>query len=170
MEIVDIVTEANEVLYQAEKAEAHAMGLLHRCVVAEVIDSRGRWLLVKQAADRQDAGQYVSPVGGHVSAGESEDDALKREAWEELGLKDFSFRMVGRDIFNREIIGRKENHLFILYEIYTDLQPTLNHESVGSDWFTNDELRLQLKSQSDKFGHSFHFLVKRFYPVLLPSS
>lgn len=88
MEIVDIVNEHDQVTGQISKQEAHQQGLLHRCVIAEVIDSQGNWKLVKQASDRQDAGQYVSPVGGHVQAGEDPDDALNREAFEEMGLTD----------------------------------------------------------------------------------
>jgi hypothetical protein len=32
----------------------------------------------KQAGDRQDAEKYVSPIGGHIKAGESEIEVLKR--------------------------------------------------------------------------------------------
>ena len=88
-EQVDIVNENNEVIGQADKSEAHQKGLLHRTVISEVINSTGEWLLVKQASDRQDPGQYVSPVGGHMRAGESEISALLREAEEELGIKNF---------------------------------------------------------------------------------
>jgi 8-oxo-dGTP pyrophosphatase MutT (NUDIX family) len=144
-ELVDVVDEDNKVLYQVMKREAHEKGLLHRCVVSEVYDSKGRWLLVKQAADRQDAGQLVSPVGGHVAAGESEDDALKREALEEIGLKDLEYKLKGRAIYNREVLGRKENHYFILYEITSDEPLTLNYESVGYETFTTDELKQALR-------------------------
>ena len=120
MEIVDIVDENNKVLYQVSKEEAHKKGLLHRTVIAEIIDSKGRWILAIPLGNRQDGGQCVSPVGGHVSSGETEEQALKRETFEEMGIKDFKFKLIGRKIFNRFVIGRQENHLFILFEIYTD--------------------------------------------------
>lgn len=82
-ELVDIVDDACAVLYSVTKTEAHQKGLLHRTVIGEVRDSKGNWLLVQQSADRQDAGQFVSPVGGHVRAGESDEDALRREAMED---------------------------------------------------------------------------------------
>ena len=72
-ETVDIVNEQDEIVRQATKIEAHAKGLLHRTVISELINSKGEWVLVKQAADRQDAGQYVSPMGGHVDGGEIEE-------------------------------------------------------------------------------------------------
>src|SRR3989344_4262031 len=100
-EKVDIVDKNLKVLSHTTKKDAHEKGLLHKTVIAEVTDSKGRFLLVKQASDRQDAGQYVSPVGGHFRSGESDEDALKREAFEELGIKNFEFEYLGKVIFNR---------------------------------------------------------------------
>lgn len=162
-ERVDVVDEEDRVLYSVSKEKAHKEGLLHRTVIAEVIDSKGRWILVKQASDRQDAGQYVSPVGGHVRSGESEIEALRREAFEELGLKDFTYKFIGKAIFNRDVLGRRENHYLILYEIFSDEKPQLNHESASYKYFTEQKLKKQLKQNPNKFGDAFHFVVKTFY-------
>ena len=168
IEMVDVVDENGNVLEIVPKPEAHARGLLHKTVISEVMDSRGRWLLVKQASDRQDAGQYVSPVGGHVVAGESKEDALKREANEELGLTgDFKFEYVNRAIFNRHVIGRQENHFFIMFKIFSDAVPVLNHESVEYQYFTPEELKAELKGRPERFGDAFHFVIKSFFPELV---
>ena len=163
MEMVDIINQQNEVLYQTSKEEAHQQGLLHRCIIAEIIDSQGNWTLVKQASDRQDAGQFVSPVGGHIKAGESEAEALAREALEEMGLTIFTSKYIGKAILNRKVIGRKENHLFILYEIYTDQTPTLDHESVDFEKFSLEQIKSEIQSNPTKFGQAFHFVIKKFY-------
>ncbi len=127
-ELVDILGEDGNFIEVVSKREAHEEGLLHKTVIREVIDSGGRWLLVKQSKDRQDPDQYVSPVGGHVTAGETDIEALKREAGEELGLiGDFKYEFVGRKIFNRNILGRQENHFFVVYKIYSNQGPTINH-------------------------------------------
>lgn len=165
-EIVDIVDENNNILYQVTKQEAHQKGLLHRTVISEIYDSQGRWVLVKQASDRQDAGQWVSPVGGHARTGETEEDALKRETQEETGLKDFDFKLKGRIIYNREVLGRKENHYFVLFEIHSDVPITLNEESVEFKAFTKDELKLEIKEHSERFGAAFHAIIDKFYPEL----
>lgn len=166
-EHVDVIDEKGVVLRVVTKQEAHTEGLLHKTVISEVIDSKGRWLLVKQAADRQDPGQYVSPVGGHVSAGESNEDALKREAEEELGLTgEFKYEHIGDVVFNRETRGKKENHLFVVYKIYSDDIPVLNHEAVAYEYFTEDELRNKFRDEPEFFGAAFHFLISALFPEL----
>jgi isopentenyl-diphosphate delta-isomerase len=166
-EMVDVVDEEDRVLRSVMKREAHEKGLLHRTVISEIKDAQGRWVMVKQASDKQDAGQYVSPVGGHVTAGETEDEGLKREAMEECGLRDFKFKLIGKKIYNRTILNRQENHYFILYEIYSDIKIMLNEESVDYELFTEEELKDVLKNTPEIFGAAFHFIVRTFYPGLL---
>lgn len=167
-EQVDIVNENNVVVASTSKQKAHEDGLLHRTVIAQVIGSDGKWTLVMQSPDRQDAGQLVSPIGGHVRSGESAEAALQREAEEEYGLAgEFTYTHIGNHIFNREVRGRKENHYFLLYEIATDIKPHLNEEAVGYERFSKEELRDQLKISPTKFGDAFHFVVHSFYPELL---
>lgn len=164
-ELVDVVDEQEKVLKTVSKKEAHEQGLLHKTVIAEVIDSQGRYLFTKQSSNRQDAGQYVSPVGGHVTSGETNEQALKREAFEELGLSgEYKFEIEGKAIFNREVLGRKENHYFIVYVIYSDVEPKLNEESDSYAYFTKRELKSELKNHPELFGAAFHFVVKNIFP------
>jgi 8-oxo-dGTP pyrophosphatase MutT (NUDIX family) len=166
-EIVGIVDEDDKVLYQAVKKDAHEKGLLHRTTIGQLKDSQGRWILVKQSPDKQDAGRYVCPVGGHVQAGETEDVALKREAEEECGLSGFEYKLINKKIYNRNVLNRQENHYFIYYEIYSDEKITLNEESVGYQLFTDQEMKDTLRNTPEYFGLSFHFVVSAFYPELL---
>jgi 8-oxo-dGTP pyrophosphatase MutT (NUDIX family) len=165
-EYVDVIDEKGHILGTCSKDEAHAKGHLHYTVISEIKTSKGEWILVKQAASRQDANQFVSPVGGHVRSGESLEDALRREAFEEAGLRNIRFSYIGQGIFNRNVLGRIENHLFVLYEIYSDDHPKLNHESVGFERFTTKDLKEELKDNPEKFGDAFHFVVKHFFPQL----
>ncbi len=167
-ELVDVVNERGEVLEVVEKHEAHERGLLHKTVVSEVIDSQGRWLLVRQSNDRQDPGQYVSPMGGHVMAGETEDAALRREVAEELDLRgDYAFDRVGGVVLNRYVLGRQENHFLVVYKIYSDAPPVLNEESESYSYFTESELRSALREHPELFGKPFLFLLEKFFPHLL---
>lgn len=167
MEYVDIVDENCNVLYKTSKDEAHEKGLLHKCVIAEIINSKGEFVLVKQAPQKQDPGQFVSPVGGHVSAGESDEDALKREVQEEVGLSDFKCRYIGRKIFNRPSRGKIENHYFLLYEIYSELPLILSDEAVSYKSFTQLEIKDIYKNNPSQFGDAYNFILNNFYKHLL---
>lgn len=166
-ELIDIVDENDKVIGQAMKIEAHAKGLLHRTVIAEVINEKKEWMLIIQAPDRQDPGQYVSPVGGHVQAGETEVDALRREVREEVGIAVNEFEYVGKAVFNRTVRGNQENHLFVLYKIFADEEPKLNAESVSFKRFSESELKRDLEENPARFGNAFIFVVNTFFPELL---
>jgi 8-oxo-dGTP pyrophosphatase MutT (NUDIX family) len=167
-ELIDIVDEAGKVLRQALKSEAHKHGWLHLTVVAYLCDENGDWILVKQAADRQDSGQFVGLVGGHAKAGESEEAALRREIAEEAGLHNITHKLMGRKRFHRQVVGRDENHLFALYEFSTPDEISLNEEGVSTKKFTREELRQAIKQQPDDFGDALYFVMEAFYPHYLP--
>jgi 8-oxo-dGTP pyrophosphatase MutT (NUDIX family) len=166
-EIVDIVDIDCNVLRCMPKSEAHQKGLLHRTVIGEVRRPNGDWVLVKQSGDRQDAGQYVSPVGGHARAGESDEDALAREILEEIGLTGLASEFVGRFVFERKVLGRHENHYFIVFKITTDEDLILGDEAVSYETFTEEALRDLLASKPEMFGGAFFALLKEFYPHML---
>ncbi|HEV2403711.1 MAG TPA: hypothetical protein VGS08_05950 [Candidatus Saccharimonadales bacterium] len=54
-EPIDIVNEAGVILRQSTKAKAHKHGWLHKTVIGYLKYGED-WALVKQAADKQDAG------------------------------------------------------------------------------------------------------------------
>lgn len=167
-EQVDILDEYGNVLRQALKTEAHQHGWLHKTVIGYLKFGED-WSLVRQAADRQDAGQLVAPVGGHVQAGEAELDALLRESEEEIGTRDITYRHIGDKIFHRQVIGRDENHWFTVYEIETTQPVHLNEESVSIERFTTAELREALANHPENFGDAYYFVLETFYPHFLPA-
>ncbi len=169
-EQIDIINEQNEVIATIGKSVAHADGLLHRIVIGELVNSKGEYCCVKQAGDRQDPGQYVSPIGGHVRAGESADDALVRECQEECGFTPPNFVFIGKTIYNRKVIGRHENHLFLVYQIPFAGTPILNHESVGFKWFSVAEIKQILKSNPETFGAAWHHVFKNIFPSVYMSN
>lgn len=167
-ELLDIVDTNARPMRTATKQEAHEQGLLHKTVLVELRNAKGDWILAKQSNSRQDAGQYVSVVGGHVRAGERNVDAMRREVFEEIGIKNFKHKYLGRHIYKRFVLNRHENHYFIVYEIVSDAPMTLNHEADSTRTFTQWELRRLLKASPGLFGGVFHeVIVKHFYPHLL---
>lgn len=168
-EIVDIVDEQGRVLRQALKTAAHQHGWLHKTVIG-YLKYGDDWALVRQAADRQDAGQLVAPVGGHVQAGEDDLTALLREAEEEIGTRNIIHRHIGTVRFHRQVIGRDENHLFVVYEIETPDDLNLGPEAITVQRFTDDQLRRALVDNPEHFGDAYYFVLEKFYPGHLPAT
>lgn len=167
MEQVDVVDTNCTILYQTSKQKAHEKGLLHKCVIAEIINSKGEWVLVEPSSHKQDAGQFVSPIGGHVSAGERDEDALIREAFEETQINQFTHKFVGRNIFDRKVLGRHENHYFMVYELYTDQEIILSDEGKSFRHFTRNEIRDIYKTAPERFGDAFLHVLRSFYPDIV---
>ena len=165
-EQIDIVDSAGRVLSSTTKVFAHDKGLLHVTVIGQLINGKGEFCFVQQSGDRQDAGQFVSPVGGHVRAGESWEAALIREAEEEVRITPRKYKIVGKTIFNRDVLGRHENHFFVCYEIFSDVAPTLNHESVGFRRFSVSNIKKALRENPTLFGAAWHHLFKTLYPQI----
>ena len=66
-----------------------------RCVTGALVRD-GKVLLVKRAPDMRFYPDVWDLFGGHVEGGESLEDALRREAMEELGVEIESFHLLGR--------------------------------------------------------------------------
>lgn len=90
-EILDIVDAEDNVIGRAPRGEATAKRLRHRCVFILARDADDRIFVHRRTAEK-----LVFPsmhdifVGGVVGAGESYDEAAKREAEEELGVSGLS--------------------------------------------------------------------------------
>ena len=68
--------------------------LLHPVVHLHLFNSNGALFLQKRASTKDILpGRWDTSVGGHKSPGESTEDALRREVFEELGLKNFTFKL-----------------------------------------------------------------------------
>jgi 8-oxo-dGTP pyrophosphatase MutT (NUDIX family) len=166
-EQLDIIDESGRKLYATGKTKAHQGGLLHSCVIG-YLRNGSTWTLVKQTPDRQDAGQLVAPVGGHVRANETPIAALLRESEEEIGTPKIVYREIGRARFHRQVIGRDENHLFIVYEISTSEPLQLGDEAESLEIFTDTSLKQALHDTPERFGDALYFTFEQFYHQYLP--
>ncbi|MCT4612520.1 MAG: NUDIX domain-containing protein [Clostridia bacterium] len=89
MEYVDILDELGNLTGEKiSKKEAHKIGLWHRSVWIYILNSNNEILLQKRA-DSKDAfpGVWDLSVAGHVSAGETYEEAAVREISEEIGIE-----------------------------------------------------------------------------------
>ncbi|MGD8858929.1 MAG: NUDIX domain-containing protein [Myxococcales bacterium] len=86
-ELVDVVDEFDRVIGTVTRAQMRAQNLLHRNVAVLCTNSDGH-IYVQQRTETKDVypGLYDMFVAGVVSAGESYDEAARREIGEELGI------------------------------------------------------------------------------------
>jgi len=94
-EWVPLVDENGKVIGQAPRSQVHnGSKLLHPVVHMHVLTAQKTILLQKRPESKLiQPGKWDAAVGGHISAGETLEEALKKEAREEIGLKDFSAKL-----------------------------------------------------------------------------
>lgn len=139
-ELFPVVDEEGKVIGKATRGDCHGGSmLLHPVVHLHVFDPDGRLYLQKRPVWKDiQPGKWDTAVGGHVDFGEEIDDALRREAHEELGLTDFEPMFVGRYVFESE----RERELVHTYRAVVepgDVHPS--DELDGGRWWTVDEIR-----------------------------
>lgn len=86
-EPVDIVDENDVVIGRVSRSEMRSRRLRHRSVFILVRSTAGK-VLIHRRSDDKDLwpGWWDFAVGGVVGAGESYDDAARRELFEEMGI------------------------------------------------------------------------------------
>ena len=83
-ELLNVYDASGAVVGSMERGEAKTKGLAAGAVQLLLLDLEGRVLLQRRRDDKENGGLWDKSVGGHVQAGESFDEALVREANEEL--------------------------------------------------------------------------------------
>ena len=109
-EWVDVVDDCDRVVATITRAQMRAENLHHRAVSIAVLGSDGRLLVHRRAATKDVwPGLWDIAAGGVVAAGESYDDAARRELAEELGVLAKNWELLGNGQFvddSVSMIGR----------------------------------------------------------------
>jgi isopentenyldiphosphate isomerase/intracellular septation protein A len=104
-EWIPLVDETGKVLGQSPRSKVHnGSKLLHPVVHLHVINRNKAILLQKRPMSKLiQPGKWDTAVGGHISAGETLEQALKKEAYEEIGLLNFSAKLYNTYKWESEI-------------------------------------------------------------------
>jgi D-lactate dehydrogenase len=100
-----LVNEAGEVMGKATRQDCHSGSKqLHPVVHLHVFNEAGELYLQKRAKTKDiQPGKWDAAVGGHIDWGETADEALRREAREELGISDFTPEFITRYVFESDV-------------------------------------------------------------------
>ena len=138
-ELFPIVDEQGNILRAATRGECHnGSKLLHPVVHLHVFNSAGQLYLQRRPAWKDiQPGKWDTAVGGHVDLGESVEQALRREAREELGISDFTPQPVDHYVFESE----RERELVFSFRTVYDGPIRPSDELDGGRFWTVDEIR-----------------------------
>jgi isopentenyldiphosphate isomerase len=155
-----IVDEDGNTIGKALRSVCHdgKSMLLHPVVHLHFFNEKGELYLQKRA-DTKDIqpGKWDTSVGGHVSPGEAPEDAVLREASEELGLNDLSPEFVTKYIWQ----SSRERELVHSFTTVSTRIPEINKSEIDEGRFwTMDEIRENLgkKIFTPNFEHEFKML------------
>nr|WP_320021922.1 NUDIX domain-containing protein [uncultured Draconibacterium sp.] len=140
-EWVPLVDEQGKVTGQAPRSQVHnGSKLLHPVVHLHVLNKNGSILIQKRPANKLiQPGKWDTAVGGHISAGETLEQALKKEVFEEIGLKEFSAKL--QKVYKWE--SEVEAELIYLFTTY-------DYKGFGIQSDEVEELRFWTKKQVEK--------------------
>ena len=104
-EWLPLVNEQGLIIGKAPRSICHqGEKLLHPVVHLHVLNNQKHVYLQKRPLNKLvQPGKWDTAVGGHISDGETLETALKREAWEEIGLQNFSAKLVKTYRWDSEI-------------------------------------------------------------------
>lgn len=95
MELLDVVDENNNLTGKVEDKDViHKNGIFHREVAIWIMNENGEVLLQKRASTKKQNPDKWGLTAGHIDAGETPEEAIKREILEELGVNINNFKPI----------------------------------------------------------------------------
>lgn len=138
-ELLPLVDENGNITGAATRGECHnGSMMMHPVVHLHVFNSKGELYLQKRP-DWKDIqpGKWDTAVGGHIDLGEHVEQALFREAGEELGIEGFTPEALPQYVFRSE----RECEMVYPYKTVYDKDIRPSEETSGGRFWSMDEIR-----------------------------
>ena len=162
-EILDLVDENDQVIGIIERGEAYQQGLTNiRVIDAFIKNAEGKLFIPRRHKDKRlHPLKLDASAGGHVSSGESYDEAFVKEVQEELNLdvRHVLFKKLGTMTPESDGTGA----FITVYEILSDETPDYNpNDFIEHYWLTPEEI-IERIAQGDKAKSHLPMILKKFY-------
>lgn len=138
-ELLPLVDENGNITGAATRGECHnGSRMMHPVVHLHVFNSKGELYLQKRPEWKDiQPGKWDTAVGGHIDLGEHVEQALFREAGEELGIEGFTPEALPQYVFRSE----REYEMVYPYKTVYDKDIRPSEETSGGRFWSMDEIR-----------------------------
>ena len=138
-ELLPLVDENGNITSAATRGECHnGSMMMHPVVHLHVFNSKGELYLQKRPEWKDiQPGKWDTAVGGHIDLGEHVEQALFREAGEELGIEGFTPEALPQYVFRSE----RECEMVYPYKTVYDKDIRPSEETSGGRFWNMDEIR-----------------------------
>lgn len=138
-ELLPLVDENGNITGAATRGECHnGSMMMHPVVHLHVFNSKGELYLQKRPEWKDiQPSKWDTAVGGHIDLGEHVEQALFREAGEELGIEGFTPEALPQYVFRSE----RECEMVYPYKTVYDKDIRPSEETSGGRFWNMDEIR-----------------------------
>lgn len=143
VEWLPLLNNKGEIIGKAPRSVCHSdKTLLHPVVHLHVINSKGEIYLQKRPMNKVvQPGKWDTAVGGHISYGEDVETSLKREAEEEIGIKDFKADLIARYIWESDV---EQEYVFCFVTRYNGTMKPSSTELADGRFWSRSEIKSNL--------------------------
>jgi isopentenyldiphosphate isomerase len=161
-ELFPLVDEQGTVIGKATRSECHGGTFwLHPVVHLHIINSAGALFLQKRVMNKDtQPGKWDTSVGGHVSYGETVEQALQREVFEEIGIQQYLPVFLTRYVWQSSVEKELVNVFYTRYDGPFLIDPI---EIDTARFWTIHEIQQQIGQGlfTPNFEHEFMLLFEK---------